>query len=91
MRHFSLRYLLYVLLYTLFWLALAVIGYRTFFMENATLLTSGSYCIWVGLLLVVCGGFRSLNARQQRPGYRDPIIGSLLVSGLLLILYANFA
>jgi hypothetical protein len=89
--HFSFRYLLYMLLYTLFWLALAVIGYRTFFMENAVLLTSGSYCIWIGLLLVVCGGFRSMGSHQQRPGYRDPITGSLALSGLLLILYANFA
>ncbi|MGB8955463.1 MAG: hypothetical protein WCC10_08815 [Tumebacillaceae bacterium] len=91
MPHFSFRYLLYMLLYTLFWLALAVIGYRTFFMESAVLLTAGSYCIWVGLLLVVCGGFRSMRTRQQRPDYRDPITGSLALSGLLLILYANFA
>lgn len=91
MPHYSFRYLLYVLLYTLFWLALAVIGYRTFFMENAFLLTAGSYCFFVGLLLVVCGGLRSLRSRQQRPGYRDPIVGSLALSGLLLILYANSA
>lgn len=90
MPHFSFRFLLYFLLYTLFWLALSVIGYRTFFMEHAVVLSAGAYCFLVGLLLVVCGGIRSLRSRQQRPGYRDPITGSLALSGLLLILYANF-
>lgn len=86
----SFAYALYVLLYTLFWLALATIGYRTFFLESHAALAAGPYCFLVGLLLVVCGGIRSLRSRPPRPDHRDPVTGSLALSGLLLILYANF-
>jgi hypothetical protein len=92
-RRESWRFPLYVVLYTLFWAAISVILFRTFFREGAWALEAGPYFFLLGLFWFVCAGLRTLSraATARRAGDGDPIILSLALSGLLLILYANIA
>ncbi|MBL0389323.1 hypothetical protein JJB07_22280 [Tumebacillus sp. ITR2] len=85
-------YSLYLGLYTLLWLALTVIGYRTFLFDGGRggTLEAGPYFFLTGLLWVVCCMVRSVRMRAGKNLY-DPVSGSLALSGLLLILYANLA
>ena len=83
-----LRYGLYVMLYTLFWIAISVVAYRTFFLEFARL-APGVYFFLAGMWRLVCGVVRAQHNRQKNV-VRDPIVTSFAISGLLLILFANF-
>jgi hypothetical protein len=93
MRKVSWRFPLYVVLYTLFWTAVSVILFRTFFREGGWSLEAGPYFFLVGLFWFVCAALRSLSraATSSQPGDGDPITISLALSGLLLILFANLA
>lgn len=88
MQQTPLRFGLYVVLYTLFWMAISVVAYRTFFLEF-TRLAPGVYFFFAGLWFLVCGVVRALHARQNKTSTRDPIVSSFALSGLLLILIAN--
>ncbi|KEO82174.1 hypothetical protein [Tumebacillus flagellatus] len=83
---------LYLLLYTLLWLALTVIGFRTFLVDggNGDLWAAGRYFFLAGLFWCVCCVVRSVKMRAPKDLY-DPVSGSLALTGVLLILYANLA
>lgn len=88
----SWLYSLYLSLYTLFWLSLSAIGYRTFLFDGGRghSLSADSYFFLAGLFWLVCGGIRSLKFRQPKHFY-DPVNGSFAFAGLLLIAYSNLA
>ncbi|PWK05966.1 hypothetical protein [Tumebacillus permanentifrigoris] len=89
---FSWGYSLYVTLYTLFWLSLTVIAYRTFLFDGGRdrWIPAECYFFLMGLLLLVFGGIRTLHRRQPGELY-DPVSISFSLSGLLLVIYSNLA
>ncbi|ASS76651.1 hypothetical protein CIG75_17860 [Tumebacillus algifaecis] len=91
MRQSSGSYLLYVLLYTVFWNALAVIAYRLLVLDGVLPVSDGLYFFMAGLLFIVCGAVRALSPYTKMRRTRCPIVGSFYVSGILLILFANLA
>jgi cytochrome b561 len=87
------RHLIYVVLYTLFWSALAVITFRILFEEGMIQLGSGPYFFITGLFYLVCSVLRIVSRRQAKtpPDQSDPVIASFAIAGLLLTLYANLS
>lgn len=82
-------YLLYLLLYTVFWNALAAIAYRFFVIDGALAVQESLFFFMTGLLLIVSGAIRSMSPLIKSRINRCPIVGSFYLSGLLLIVYAN--
>lgn len=88
----SWGYSLYVTLYTLFWLSLSVIAYRTFLFDGGRdrLMPAETYFFLMGLVLMIFGAIRTLRRRQ--PGdFFDPVSTSFSISGMLLVIYSNLA
>lgn len=83
------RFGVYLLLYTLFWLAMSVILYRAFFLEGRAAVPAGPYFFLAGLIWFVCAALRTLRPPSAHYHGRDPIVMSFALAGLVLILLAN--
>ena len=87
----SLGYTLYLLLYAVFWNALAVIVYRAVVVHGPLDVHVGSYFFLSGLILLVSGFIRTMRLKTlAKQTHRCPIFGSLVFTGFLLILISNF-
>lgn len=88
----KMRHLVYIVLYSLFWCALAVIAFRALFGGDMMQLSRGPFFFITGLFYLICACVRALSGRsvKQPPAPRDPVVASFGVAGLILIAYANF-
>lgn len=88
----KMRHLVYIVLYSLFWCALAVIAFRALFVGDMMQLRSGPFFFITGLFYLICACVRALSGHNAAPvpAPRDPVVASFGVAGLLLIAYANF-
>lgn len=87
----SLGYTLYLLLYAVFWNALAVIVYRAIVVHGPLDVHAGPYFFMSGLLILVSGFVRTFRLKTlAMQKHRCPIFGSLMFTGFLLILISNF-